>query len=179
MTPSRRFFLGGTLAGAGLLALGGVGLSAQSSVMVAPDAPLRALTPRQFSVLVAVADRVCPGGGALPVAREVGVAGAIDRLLSTMHPGDAAELGQALDLIENAAIALVLDGRARPFTACDPAAQDAALRAWATSGITLRRKAFLALKGLIASAYHANPATYAGVGYPGPPPGLVAGGGIP
>lgn len=174
MNTSRRRFLQVSLAGAGLLALGGVGLSWQPTVLRTPSQPLRALSPRAYSVLAAVAERVCPGGDGLPSATEIDVASLIDGLLATMHPGVAGELERVLGLMENAVAGLVFDGNPRPFTASSPAVQDAVLDAWRTSRLSLRRQAFGAVKGLVASAYHAHPATFAGVGYPGPPPGLLA-----
>lgn len=171
---SRRRFLQVTLAGAGLLAVGGVGLSLQATVPVAPSQPLRALSERGYSILVAVADRICPGGGALPSARELDVAGQVDALLATLHPGVAAEVEQVLALLENAAFALVMDGNPRPFSASSPATQDRVIEGWRTSRLSVRRQAISALKGLVSSAYYADPRTHAGVGYPGPPPGLLA-----
>jgi len=174
MRTSRRRFLQVSLASAGVLALGGLGLSWQATVMRTPSQPLRALSPRGYSVLAAVADRVCPGGDGLPSASEIDVASLVDGLLATMHPGDVGELETALALLENAVAGLVFDGNPRPFSASPPAVQDAVLSAWRTSRLSVRRQVFGALRGLISSAYHAHPDTYAGVGYPGPPPGLLA-----
>lgn len=163
----------GTLAGAGLLALGGVGLSWQPTVMRTPSAPLRVLSPRSYSVLAAAADRICPGGNGLPAAGDLDIAGQIDALLATMHPGVGTELGQVLGLLENAAAGLLFDGNPRPFSGSAPAVQDAVLEGWRTSRLSVRRQAYKALRGLVASAYYASLATWAGVGYPGPPPGLL------
>lgn len=169
MALDRRRFLALGVGGAAVLAVGGVGLSLQGTVPRAASGPLAALTPAQFSVLAAIADRLCPGGDGFPTAGELRVAEGVDALLATMHPAAAAELGQALLLVENALTGVVFDGRFVPFTAASPEAQDAALDGWRTSRIGLRRKVYKALRGLVISTYYANPAIAPLVGYPGPP----------
>lgn len=170
MGLSRRAFVGLGLAGGAALALGGVGLGLQPTVTRPPQVPLRALSPRAFSVLAAVADRVCPGGGAAPSARQVQVAEKVDALLASSPPTFRADIEQALLLFENALPGLLLDGRVRPFTASSPDDQDAALRAWQTSSIGLRRQVYKGVRGLVVAAYFGSPETYAGAsGYAGPP----------
>jgi hypothetical protein len=188
MALSRRSFLGLGLGGAAVLAVAGLGLLPTT---LRPSAtPLRVLSPRAFSVLAAVADRICPGDGAFPSASELRVAESIDALLAVSDPSMGAELrvaesidallavsdpsmgaeiGQALLLLDNALAGLLLDGRPTTFTGASPEAQDATLAAWATSSLVLRRKVFKALRGLVAGAYYGNPRVYAAVGYPGPP----------
>lgn len=169
MATSRRTLLTGGLAGAALLAAGGIGLALRPGADL-PDLPdLQALTPQQYGILVAIADRMCPGGDGKPTAREIGVADKVDLQLSTMHPADAAELGQGLLLIENALVGLLLDGRPTPFTLLGPAEQDAVLEDFRTSRIPIRRSVYKALRGLIAASYWGDPKLYAAVGYPGPP----------
>ncbi|HMV65939.1 MAG TPA: gluconate 2-dehydrogenase subunit 3 family protein, partial [Myxococcota bacterium] len=139
-----------------------------------PRRPLRALDARSFAVLAAVAERVAPGGpspngAAFPSASDVMVPEKIDALLATCDPAMTGEVSQALLLLENALAGLVLDGRARAFTACDADEQEAILEGWRTSRLHLRRQVYKALRGLCASAYYASPEVYAAVGYPGPP----------
>ncbi|MEQ1502887.1 MAG: gluconate 2-dehydrogenase subunit 3 family protein [Myxococcota bacterium] len=173
MTPTRRAVVVG---GAGLVAVGlGLGaLAVRPGVRRAPRRPLVFLDPAGFSVLAAIADRVCPGGqGAgggphLPSAWELEVPEALDLALDAMNPATAAELASVLGAIESAVVGLA-DGRIRPFTAADGPAQDRALLAWRDSRITLRRSAFKGVVALVSAAYWANPATWAHVGYPGPP----------
>ena len=169
MSPSRRTLLTAGLGGAVLLGLGGAGLALRpgAEVDVTPD--LRVLTPRQYGILVAVADRICAGGDGRPAASAVGVAEKVDHQLSTMHPADAVELGQGLLLIENALVGLLLDGRTMPFTLLGPDAQDAVLEDFRTSRIAIRRSVYKALRGLVAASYWGDPRLYAAVGYPGPP----------
>lgn len=169
MATSRRSLVTGGLAAAALLAAGGVGLALRPGAPVPQPPVLLSLTPQQFGILEAVAARICPGGDGVPTAGEIGVAAKVDALLSTMHPADAAELGQGLLLIENALVGLLLDGRATPFTLLGPAGQDEVLDTFRTSRIPLRRSVFKALRGLIAASYWGDPRMYATVGYPGPP----------
>lgn len=169
MAMTRRGFLGLSAGGAALLALGGVGVALQPTVARTSAVALRALTPRQFSVLAAFADRACPGGDGFPTAAEVQVAEKVDGLLATMHPADAAELGQALLLFDNALVGLLMDGRLATFSAAAPDVQDATIMAWRTSKIATRRQVYKAIRGLVAASYYASPETYAAVGYPGPP----------
>jgi hypothetical protein len=169
MPLSRRTVLRYGLGGALLLAAGGTGIALRSTVLRRPARPLRMLDEKSFSILAAVADRIAPPGGGFPSAAELQVAEKIDALLATMHPANTHELEQALFLLENALAGLVFDGRARPFTQLDPAAQDEALRDWQLSRLAVRRKAYVAMHGLCAAAYYASPAIYPLVGYPGPP----------
>lgn len=169
MTPTRRTVLRGGVLGGLLLAAAGAGLALQPGRLREPSKPLRALDARTFSVLAAVADRVCPGGRGLPSASELGVPERVDALLDALDPGNAADLSQALRLIENGLPGLLLDGRPRAFTACDPATQDRVLERWRTSRLTVRRTAWKALVALISSAYWSDARTFGFVGYPGPP----------
>lgn len=167
MALSRRSFLGLGLGGAAVLAVAGLGLL--PTTMRAPATPLRVLSPRAFSVLAAVADRICPGGGAFPPASALQVAEKIDALLAISDPSMGAELGQGLLLLDNALAGLLLDGRPTTFSGASAEAQDATLAAWATSSLALRRKVYKALRGLVAGTYYSDPRVYAAVGYPGPP----------
>ena len=169
MATTRRTLLTAGLGGTLLLAAGASGLALMPGAPVGEHPPLRALTPQQFGILVAVADRICVAGDGRPSAREVGVAAKVDHQLSTMHPADAAELGQGLLLIENALVGLLLDGRVTPFTRLGPAEQDAVLEDFRTSRIPIRRSVYKALRGLVAASYWGDPRLFAAVGYPGPP----------
>lgn len=153
-----------------MLALGGVGLALRPGADVAlPSTVLQVLTPRQYGILVALADRLCPGGPGRPSASEVGVASKVDALMAVLHPADAAELCQGLLLVENALVGLILDGRPTPFTRLDPAEQDAVLRTFRSSRLPIRRIVYKALRGLVAASYWGDPLLYASAGYPGPP----------
>lgn len=166
---SRRTVLRYGLGGAALLAAGGVGLSLRSTVLRAPRRPPRVLSPEEFSILAAVAERIAPGGNGFPPASELEVAEKIDDYLFFKPDEVRAEFRQVLHLLENALAGLLLDLRPRTFTGSSPAQQDAILADWQHSRLHVRRTAFVALHGLCTATYYSNPATYALVGYPGPP----------
>jgi len=167
---TRRTFLQVTALGAVALALGGVGLGLRGTVYRAPSRPLRALSPRAFSVMAAVADRMLAyADPTLPDAAALQVAEGVDAHLAGLHPAAAAEVEQALMLLENAAAGLVLEGRITPFTSCDPASQDAILQGWAQARLPLFRTAYRAMHGLCTGVYWSSPQVYGAAGYPGPP----------
>jgi hypothetical protein len=165
----RRTFVKVGLGGAALLALSGVGLSLLPSKARAPGKALQVLSPQSFSVLAAIADRLCPANGLFPAASELEVAESIDLLLTRCHPAVAAELAQVLQLFENGLANVLFDARFSTFTSADPATQDAALEAWRTSALPVRRTAFKALHGLVAGAYYGHPRAWPALGYAGPP----------
>ncbi len=167
--PTRRRLFQFVAAGGLAAALGGVGVGLQGTAMRDPAGPLRCLSPRAFSILAALADRICPRGDGFPSASELNVAEGIDDLMSRVHPGDVADLETALLFFENALSGLLFDGRPTPFSACDPATQDAAIDAFRRSAVGARRQVFKATYGLIAGAYWANHTLAAKIGYPGQP----------
>jgi hypothetical protein len=168
LNPSRRRLLLGGAATVGLMATLGAAVALQPTLHRAPRAALRVLDARQFSVLAALADRVCPGGGGLPSAWELQVPEKVDLLLDSLHPATAAELQFALGLVESGLAGLLLDGRIRAFTRCPPEVQDAVLATWRDSRLPDRRIAYRALVSLISAAYWADPSTFAHLGYAGP-----------
>jgi hypothetical protein len=164
----RRLLLSGA-ATVGLMGTLGAAVALQLTLYREPRSPLRALDARQFSVLAALADRICPGGQGLPSAWDLQVPEKVDLLLDSLHPATIAELGFALGLVENGLVGLMLDGRFRAFTRCPPEVQDAALAAWRDSRLPDRRIAYRALVSLISAAYWGDPATFVHLGYAGPP----------
>ncbi len=174
MEPSRRRLLQVGAGGALVLALGGVGLALQPTVMRAPQGPLQVLTERDYSILAAIAEGILPPHDGLPSTDEVDVAGKIDALLATKHPGDAAEFKQGLMLLENGLPGLFLDGRPRPLSTYSIAQRTRILDRWRTSRIPLRRKVFRAVYGLVGASYWGDARTHAFIGYPGPPDWILA-----
>lgn len=174
MASTRRSFLKTGALGATMLALGGVGVGLLPGRVTSPSRPLKALSPRAFSVLHAVAARVNPGGPSLagrpdfPAASDLGVAEAVDDLLATCPPGMVAEVEQACALFENPLTNLVVAGTPTAFTDMDAVAQDRVLDGWRTSPLGLRRQVYKALRTLTASAYYARPEVWPALGYAGP-----------
>ena len=166
---SRRSLLKLGLGGSALLAVGGVGLSLRAPVAVPAAGPLRVFSPAEYSICAALADTLCPGGGGLPTATEIGVPGKLDMLLDTLHPGVGKEICQVLHLVENPVASLLFDQRVTPFSHLDAAGRAEALMLWRSSSLSVRRQAYKGLHGLINAAYWGDPRTYAFTGYPGPP----------
>ncbi len=104
-----------------------------------------------------------------PRPAELQLASRIDAIAAMAHPASQAELRQLLGLFESALTGVALQGRAEVFTKAPPERQDARIRAWAGSRISLLRTGYRALKRLVCAAYYASPETWPAVGYPGPP----------
>ncbi len=169
MGSTRRRFLKYGLGGVVLLAVPAIGLGLRPTVLVEPGRPLQTFSPGQFSVLRAVADAFCPGTEALPPARDLAVAEQLDALFARMHPGVGKDLAAALDLLENALASALLDQRLQTFTACSEGARAAVLEQWKTSGLTVRRAIYKALRGFVMAAYWGDRRTWGPMGYVGMP----------
>ena len=93
------------------------------------------------------------------------VAGQIAKL---PRAADRAELDLVLRLLDNRIVNLLLAGVPQPFTRMSPERRERYLRAWATSRIPQRRKAFQALKSLTTVTHYTTPGAGHSIGYPGP-----------
>ena len=93
------------------------------------------------------------------------VAGQIAKL---PRAADRAELDLLLRLLDNRIVNLLLAGIPQPFTRMSPERRERYLRAWATSRIPQRRKAFQALKRLTTVTHYTTPGAGRSIGYPGP-----------
>jgi hypothetical protein len=169
---SRRTVLKFGLGGAALFAAGEVGLALLPTKMVEPQTPLKALTQKQFSVFVAIAEAVV--GGSDPDPRALQVAEKVDLTLSRVDPRVAEELVLGLGLMESAAAGLLLDGRLRPLSQLPLERRRAVLRSWRSASITPLRSAFKAVHGFVSAAYWTSPEAFDALGYPGPQPWLMA-----
>lgn len=167
MSQTRRRLLQLGLGGGALLSLGALGLALQPGSSEAPPAALEVLDARTWTILAAVADTLAPPSGPSPRALQVAVR--VDRQLGRMHPADAAEVIQAVQLLENGLVGLFFGGGVRPFTESTPAQRAAVLEGWRTSSLPLLRTAFRAIRGLVVTAYYSHPEAYVAAGYPGPP----------
>jgi choline dehydrogenase-like flavoprotein len=126
------------------------------------------MTSRARRALQAVAEAIVPDA-----APDLGerVAARIARL---PRRADRRELGLMLEVLDRPLLGLALGVGAARFTARSPERREAALARWARSRSPLRRKAFQALKRLIAITHYtdvgpngSNPA-WAAMSYPGP-----------
>lgn len=167
----RRGFLKKGLVGAALLAAAGGGAwlaTRRTRPWPASRKPLLVFDAAQAAVLAALAERLVPEHPGFPRPAEVDVVSRADAIAAMAHPASQKELRQVVSLFESAAFGL-LDWSPRLFTECGVAEQDRRLRAWAGSRIAVRRTGYRALKQLLSSAYYSSPATWAAVGYAGPP----------
>jgi hypothetical protein len=167
---TRRGFLGRGLFGGALLALAGaVPLALTKSKLLSSTPPLRFFSAAEYAIVHAVAERMVPGGEGWAPASALGVAEKLDLVMDGSDVAAQKDMHQLLMLFDNALIGLLFDARPRAFTALDAEAQLAALESWRSSRLTLRRSGFVALRGLVMATYYGDPASWEGVGYPGPP----------
>lgn len=95
------------------------------------------------------------------------------RIAALPRASERRELDLLLSVLELPLIGLLLGAGAAPFSALPVARREAILASWSTSRIGIKRKAFQALKRLIAIVHYAdcptgtNP-TWAAMSYPGP-----------
>lgn len=166
---TRRGVIKAGLIGTGVTLLGGLGLALRPSRLV-PAEGLHVLGAKQYSVLAAVADRICPAAGeGAPGARALDVARQIDGRLRDLEPATQAAIGMLLDVFESALTGAIFGERLAPFTQLDAEAQDRVLAQWRASEAAFRRTAFGALNSLISSTYYGDSRTWTRLGYPGPP----------
>ncbi|MCB9684896.1 MAG: gluconate 2-dehydrogenase subunit 3 family protein [Alphaproteobacteria bacterium] len=167
MRPTRRQLLLGGVGATALVGLGAAGLQLRPGVIRAPRRPLLALDPVAFSVIAAVADRVCPAVDGLPSAWELEVPERVDELMSRMEPGQATDVGRALLLLESPLVSVLFGGPPTPFTRLDGARQDAVLASW-RDGRALRRTVWRAATQLVKGTYWSHPSTWQHIGYARP-----------
>lgn len=168
---SRRELLRGGAISILLLGLAGAGIAMQRSKLRAlPKDGLRVLTPEQYAVLCAIADRICPQAApGVPGANAIEVGVLVDRMLEYAHDDLKQGLALALTMVESGLPGALFFERIAPFTTLAPAQQDAVLLAFRDSKIALRRTIFRSFSGLLGSVYYGDPRTWPSVGYPGPP----------
>jgi len=128
------------------------------------------LTRDEYAIVQSVASRICPQPAPdVPGADGVDVGVQVDRLLEYVGPEGSADVKTVLALFESGLVGALFFERVKPFTQLDPESQDRVLLAWRDSSIALRRTVYRALSSLTASTYYADPRTWPGIGYPGPP----------
>jgi hypothetical protein len=166
---SRRGFVRAGLAGA--LVLGGAALIGRQlggyTLDAATAARLRALSPKEYLVMQAVARRVlAPDAADAPSADAVDTALAVDAYVAKLPSGVQEEVSALLQLVEHGSGAFRLRGSR--FTHMSAEEQDATLRDWERSSLTVRRRGFQALRTLAFLGYWRDDRTWAVIGYSGP-----------
>lgn len=149
----------------------------------------RCLTPKQLLVLHCAALRLLDGADAAPeasaAAGSVSLEGAaaegaaadaladlagsrlvfIDRYLSRLDVGLRADVRALLELLEHYPL---VTGRFARFSRLAADEQDAVLRAWQESRITLLRQGLAALKSMVFLAHYGDERSFGALGYTGP-----------
>src|SRR5438105_14605025 len=126
--------------------------------------------PRALAV---ICDSFVPGDGDLPSASALGVPATLRSEVAALgRPALVAELDQLLDTIESPLLNLALTGRAVRFSALGQPEREAYLKRWATSPLSLKRRAFQVMKRLVLLyTYGADASPYgARTGYARPAP---------
>jgi hypothetical protein len=162
----RRSFLVAGMAGATLLAAAGWWAASRRS-------PTAALAPDSAIIVRAIVPAML--AGALPSASGAR-AKAIDetvvnvaRAIGGLPPASRAELERLFALLSLAPARRAFANVASPWQEAGEAEVTAFLDAWRDSGWALKRSAYDALHQLVIAAWYGNEASWARIGYPGPP----------
>jgi Gluconate 2-dehydrogenase subunit 3 len=156
---SRRRFLRTSIFGVAALGLAGVvgrhlgGYAVDDGVA----RRLKVLSPKEYTILAAIARRVLAGG---PSPDELEAALHADAYLANVPEPLTADVRSLLQLFEHAHLTR--------FTRLSPEAQDEVLRAWQSSGLALKRQGFQALRTLCFMGYYRDARTWPMLGYTGP-----------
>ncbi len=94
---------------------------------------------------------------------------AFDRAVSGLTPAVQAELSQLLALVCAAPARRLLAGVSRPWSEASVEEVSAFLAGWRHGRLDLMRAGYQALTQLVLAAWYGNPASWAGIGYPGAP----------
>lgn len=103
------------------------------------------------------------GAAVIEVVRGVDVA------VSGLPPAVQEELRQLIGLLGFPLTRRLVAGVRAPWLEASPDSIDDFLQRWRTSRFALLRSAYQALHQLIMAAWYGNPASWPGIGYPGPP----------
>jgi hypothetical protein len=171
---SRRSFLKRGLVGGAVLALGGgtALFLRPGKEWALPAEGLQVLSPREYAVVMALAERMVPTGADWPSLDAMKVGVNADQILSRAQESSIKEMKQLLNLFENALPNLLFGGRLSPFTQMSGPEQDEVLKEWAFSRLSIRRTGYTALHNLVVAGYFVKPETWPAAGYPGPPKGF-------
>lgn len=110
-----------------------------------------ALSTNQRETLALVCKTLIPAANGEALAQQV------EEVLTMKDPGELAQVGLALSLLESGVAGLLLTGRPGSFARLSAPEREERLRRWATSPIPTLRQAFQGLKRLAAFLYWAAP----------------------
>jgi hypothetical protein len=134
-----------------------------------PRAALSVLTPDEYAIFAAVAERVVAVDGDSPSTDAVDVAGRADAAMEQWPLSVQIEFRRLLRLFENALTGAATRTGYETFTASPARMRDARLTAWAGSRVAIFRSGYQAMKRLAVACYYAAPEAWPATGYPGPP----------
>ncbi len=165
----REFFRRG-LCGSAALALAATapaGCAGYENFAAADEtAELAFFSVKEYAVMSAAADALLPQGNGYPSHRELGIVRLLDREFAQWEPVRSKDIRLVLNLVEHGTLPFALTFSR--FTRMDRKAQRDYLLSWGESGLNFRRAVFLALKGLLAFYYFADPRVWEQLGYDGP-----------
>ena len=168
--PTRRQFIKVGVAGAALLAA--VRLL-DRPLAAPPAAKYRVLADRDAAIVAALTPIVLEG--ALPeepgarAGAVTEVVEAFDRAVSGLAPAVQEEIGQLFSLLDFAPSRIALAGLWSPIDQSAPGELREFLRRWRTGRFDLQRSGYSALTQLMQASWYGNSASWAAIGYPGPP----------
>jgi len=170
---NRRKFLSYTLGTGAVLTTSLLALSLQGTKKIAPKTPLKLLSEKEYSILVAIADILLPENPPFPAASQLDIAGKVDEVMSKAGPEQQEEFKLVLHLVENPSFATLVSFQTSPFSQEDNQQKHLHIENWRT-GIAPLRTAFKALNGICNGAYYASEKVTKITGYAGPPDYILA-----
>jgi hypothetical protein len=168
----RKFLKAGTM-GALLLATARLGWIEPAAGKADGAAPISMLGAGARDVLGAIIPVML--AGALPIdpssrlQRVTSTVAGVDRAVAGLPSYAQAELHDLFALLAFAPSRWLLAGMRQPWRESSADEVAAFLEQWRVSGWALKQQAYLALHELVFAAFYADPASWPGIGYPGPP----------
>jgi Gluconate 2-dehydrogenase subunit 3 len=158
-----------TVPGAVLVGLAAAGVLASLGLLLARrlfagyprlTRPLEWLSAREVAFVEAAGETLLPPGGAVPPsAREVDLAGYVDRYVAAQPPRTRLLMRLLFLLVEQATLVLSAPGRGgrRRFSSLDAEQRVAVLRGWEESRLFARRLVFTSLRAIVSMGFLNHP----------------------
>ena len=152
--------------------IAGIAVLAAARLLERPRAlapAYRVLDPAGAAALAALVPVVLAGSLPRDAALTREVVEGFDRAVSGLSPAVRDEVDQLLGLLRFMPTRIALTGIASPLEEAAEPEIAAFLSRWRTSRFDLLRAGYQALTQLIQAAWYGNPASWAAIGYSGPP----------
>jgi hypothetical protein len=164
LTSSRRKFL--KILASAAFVCAGAGLGGCGRYGPAP-AGLKFLDDTTYPVVKAFAGRILPPGGAFPEgAGDIDVVEYFDAVVSSQPPEIQSDMRSGILLLQHKALFFRLS--LTRFTEMSPEAQDAYLKSWEGSGVSLFRGVFWGFKKICCLGFFSNERIWPYIGFDGP-----------